>query len=182
MRKSIGQWNPVKLFRTKIPDGLLKDILLLILKIAAVILIFSFIFSLMFGIVQYKDSSMIPAIKEKDIAFFYRYRDGYIAGDVIALRYEGKVQLRRIIAVEDDIVDITEAGLKLNGSLQQEWGIYQDTRKSDEGIEFPVTVPKGYIFVMGDNREEAVDSRIYGCVRIKETLGRVITVFRGKRL
>ena len=182
MRKSLGQWDLAKLFKVQIPDGLLKDILLLILKIIAVVLVFIFIFSLMFGIVRYKDSSMIPAIKEKDIAFFYRYRDGYIAGDVIVLRYEGKVQLRRIIAVEDDIVDITDAGLKLNGSLQQEWGIYQETGRFNEGIEFPVKVPKGYVFVMGDNREEAVDSRVYGCVKIKDTLGRVITVFRGKKL
>ena len=77
-----------------------------------------------------------------------------------------------------DTVDMTEEGMSINGYLQQEIGIYEETLPYTEGIRYPVTVGKGEVFVLGDRREQAVDSRIYGTVQTKDTCGCVMTVIR----
>jgi signal peptidase I len=45
-------------------------------------------------------------------------------------------------------------------------------RLTDRRIE-EVTVPPGYCFVVGDNQAVSYDSRSYGCILLKEILGRV---------
>jgi len=156
-----------------------KDLLYLFIKIASIILIFIFLFTFMFGITVNNDPAMEPAIKDGDLVFFYRYNSkGYMPQDVIALKINGKTQIRRVIAVEGDTVDITEDGLLINGSVQQEWGIYRKTERYKDGVDFPLTVPEGEVFVLGDNRTNSEDSRMYSTVKISDTLGKVMTLIR----
>jgi len=158
--------------------SLWRDILQLLLKIAGVILIVILLFLFMFGVFRNNDQSMDPAIKEGDLVFFYRLNKQYVATDTVVLEFKGQRQVRRVVAVSGDTVDITEEGLMINGNLQLERDIYEETFQYEEGIRFPLTVGQGEIFVLGDGRERATDSRIYGCVPAKETLGKVITITR----
>ncbi|MGI6109523.1 MAG: signal peptidase I [Eubacteriaceae bacterium] len=158
--------------------GVLQELLYLIIKIAAVCLAFVLIFTFMFGVYRNSDLSMNPAVKDGDLVFFYRYDKNYVKDDVLVLKYQGEYETRRVIAVAGDEVDIKDGGLYINGSLQQESGIYQTTDRYEEGIDFPVTVDQGQVFVLGDSRRNATDSRIYGCVDINSTLGKVMTIVR----
>ena len=153
--------------------------LFLLLKIVCVALSFILLFTFMFGLIRYQNPSMDPAIKDGDIVIFYRYtKSGYLPQDVVALEYDGQRQVKRVVATAGDKVDITEGGLVINGALQQEPGIYQKTERYEDGVEFPLTVPEGQVFVLGDNRNGATDSRIYGCVKIEDTFGKVMTIIR----
>jgi signal peptidase I len=69
-----------------------------------------------------------------------------------------------------------------NGALQKEPEIYQHTERYAGGVEFPLTVPGGRVFVLGDGRAGAADSRIYDCVRIGDTYGKVIAVVRRRSI
>jgi len=159
--------------------SLWKDLLLLLLKIVAITLAFVLLFTFLFGAIRYQDPAMGPAIKDGDLVIFNRYTpSGYLQHDAVALEVDGQKQVRRVIATEGDTVDITEDGLFINGALQQERGIYEKTERYEEGVNFPVTVPRGQIFVLGDSREGATDSRIYGTVKVEDTLGKVMTVIR----
>lgn len=160
------------------PPTLLGEVLRLVLKIALIMLAVLLLFAFMFGAVRYSDNSMEPAVKTGDIIFFYRLDQRYAAKDVVVVEYEGKKQVRRVVAVAGDTVDITLEGLFINGSLQQEADIYTNTQPYLEGIEFPVTLAEGEVFLLGDNRTNATDSRIYGPVKVKDTLGKVMTVIR----
>ena len=160
-----------------------KDLLLLFIKIASIIMAFVLLFTLVFGVIRYQEPSMAPAIKDGDLVIFHRYtKSGYMPQDAVALMFNGKKQIRRVVATAGDSVDITEDGLVVNGALQQESDIFQKTERYAEGVSFPLTVPEGEIFVLGDSRIGASDSRIYGCVRIEDTLGKVMTVIRRRSI
>ena len=157
---------------------LINELIFLLLKISFIVLIFVLLFTFLYGAVRYSDPSMSPAIKDGDLVFFYRYtKKGYLPQDVIVINKIGR-QIRRVIAIEGDIVDITDDGLIINGAIQQEPEIFKITYKYNEGTIFPLTVPQGEVFVLADSRVGAMDSRIYGCVNIKDTLGKVMTVIR----
>ena len=156
-----------------------KEILFLLIKVALIILCFVLLFTFIYGALRYPDQSMSPAVKDGDLVLFYRHsRNAYLPQDVIVLKADDRRQIRRVIALAGDLVDITPEGLMINGSLQQEPEIYRRTDRYMEGISFPLIVPDGHVFVLADNRVGTEDSRIYGCVSTKDTLGKVMTVIR----
>jgi len=156
-----------------------KDLLFLLVKVVSIALVFVLLFTFLFGIMRCREPSMAPAIRDGDLVVFYRYtKSGYQPQDTIILRFNGQKQVRRVIATAGNIVDVTEDGLLINGALQQEMGIYQKTERYQDGVDFPLTVPEGQVFVLGDSRTDAADSRIYGCVKISDTLGKVMAVLR----
>jgi len=161
----------------------LRDILDLLVKIAVFAATVFALTTFMFGVLRYQDPSMTPAIKDGDLVIFYRYtKAGYLPRETIVLDFEGKRHVRRVIATEGDTVDITEEGLIINGAPQQETDITQVTERYVEGVDFPLIVPEGQVFVLGDAREGATDSRIYGCVKISDTYGKVIAIFRRRAI
>jgi len=156
----------------------MQEIIHLLLKIAVIITVLILLFTFLLGIYRNCDASMYPAVKEGDLVVFCRLDRSYTAGDCVVVEYEGKKQIRRVIAVAGDTVDITEDGLVINREPQLEIAIYEDTNRYEEGIAFPVMVDEGEVFILGDSRENVADSRIYGCVAAKDTLGKVITIIR----
>lgn len=49
-------------------------------------------------------------------------------------------------------------------------------------MEYPYTVPKGCVFVLGDYRTQAEDSRDHGCVKLGDVKAKVITILRRRAL
>jgi signal peptidase I len=168
--------------KTVAPNSVRRELLNLTLKIAVIAASFMLIFTFFYGFHRNADPDMAPMIKDGDLAIFYRLNKNYAVNDLLLLDYEGERQIRRVIARAGDVVDITEDGLVINGAVQQEPGIYQKTRRYEDGIPFPLTVGEDQVFVLGDARENATDSRIYGPLNTKDTLGTLITVVRRRNL
>lgn len=154
------------------------DILFLGLKILIFVVLLAVIFLFIFGICRCSDNMMSPAFKDGDLVVYYRLQKEYQPSDTVVLEKDGETQVRRIIAKAGDEVDMTEDGLKINGYLQQENEIYTETLPYTEGISFPITIGEDEYFVLGDNRTNAKDSRIYGTVKKEEIKGMVITLLR----
>jgi signal peptidase I len=132
---------------------------------------------------RYQEPSMAPAINDGDLVVFHRYtKGGYQPQDAITLEVNGLRQVRRVVATAGDEVDITEDGLMVNGAIQQERGICQKTERYLDGAALPLTVPEGQVFVLGDSRTGATDSRVYGCVKVEDTLGKVMAVVRRRSI
>ena len=161
---------------------LLVDIGYLLLKILIIGALAVVMFTFLFGICRNPDASMTPAMKEGDLIIYYRLKKDYQVGDVVVIRQEKETELRRIVARAGDVVDITEEGLSVNGYIQQEDDIYMETLPYSEGITFPVIVGKNQVFLLGDNRSSARDSRIYGPVDIATIKGNVMTIMRRRNL
>jgi signal peptidase I len=49
-------------------------------------------------------------------------------------------------------------------------------------VDFPLLVPEKQVLVLADNRWNSVDSRIYGCVEIKDTMGKVMIIIRRRNI
>ncbi|RHO19937.1 signal peptidase I [Ruminococcus sp. AM18-15] len=157
-----------------------QDIVQLLLKISIIILAVFLIFTFLYGIVRINDVSMKPAIKDGDLVMYYRLDKRFISGDVAVFEDDGKTTTGRVVAVAGDTVDITKNGLKINGAEQISQDIYFDTTQFKNGVDFPITVGEGQVFLLGDNRPQASDSRIYGCINIKDVRGKVIAVIRSR--
>ena len=164
--------------QAKSANTLKDDLLYLLMKLAFLAILLFIMLNFVFAVVRVSDMSMKPAVMEGDLVVSYRLQKDYKSGDLVVCKDGKESQIRRVVAIEGDTVDITESGLVINGNLQQEKSIYFETKSFVEGISFPVTVPQGEIFVLGDNRSSAEDSRIYGAIKTSETKGKVVAFFR----
>ena len=102
-------------------------------------------------------------------------------GDIVVISKEtfdnGKPIVKRVIATEGQTVDIDFANgiVYVEGKALEEDYINSLTTV-DEGMDFPLTVPEGCIFVLGDNRGISLDSRNpnIGFIDKREVLGKAI--------
>lgn len=155
-----------------------EELFFLLMKIGIVAALAAVLFYFVFGVCRCSDDSMAPAFRNGDLVFYYRLQKEYQPADAVVLWKDGERQVRRIVAKAGDTVEITEDGLKVNGHLQQEKTIYTETLPYVGGISFPVILGKGEYFVLGDDRKNAKDSRIYGVIRQEEIKGAVMTILR----
>ena len=85
--------------------------------------------------------------------------------------------VKRVIATEGQTVDIdfVSGAVYVDGELLEEDYINEPTYV-EEGTEFPLTVPEGSIFVMGDNRNHSSDSRSsdLGTVDTRYVIGKAV--------
>jgi len=164
--------------------SILREAILLLIKIGAVIAAFAIVFVFIFGIYRSRGEAMYPMLKDGDLVIYFRFDKDYVADELAVVEYQGERQTRRVVAVAGDTVDIdTEQNkLILNGAVQQEIDIHEPTLRYDTGVDFPLTVGEGQIFVLGDSREKATDSRVYGCVNVNDTLGKAIWLLRTRGL
>lgn len=158
------------------------DIMQLTLKIVLIVGCVLAVFTFIYGAARITDPSMKPAMHEGDLAIYYRLDKRFHIGDVAAVQYQGKTLMGRVVAMEGDLVDITGDGLIVNGAIQFSEDIYFGTTQFAQGVSFPLTVGEGQVFLLGDNRPSATDSRIYGCVDLKDIKGKVIALIRTRGL
>jgi len=166
----------------KAQPSVLSDLLFLFLKVLMIGMFLVLFFTFMFGITQVQDETMDPAVKEGDLAIYYRLDKKYSKDDVLIVNINGETQIRRVIAVPGDTVDMDERGLVINGYSQIESDIYTRTEPYVDGITFPITLAQDEVFVLGDNRPKAVDSRMYGAVKVSATNGKLMTLIRRRNL
>ncbi|MBQ8763594.1 MAG: signal peptidase I [Clostridia bacterium] len=147
--------------------------------IAAVAIVFIFLFRTV-GVVG---DSMYPTLHNTDRIILSAFYDESENGDIVVTCQPSKspvipdVLVKRVIATEGQTVDIDfEKGVVyVDGVALDEPYINEPTHDRENFYE-PVTVPEGYVFVMGDNRNHSTDSRDnrVGLIREEYILGEAL--------
>lgn len=145
--------------------------------LAAIILIsvLANLFTFLTPVVKYYGTGMAPTLEDGQILVVSKV--GKIKnGDIIAFYYNNKVLVRRVIATENQQISIDLYGqVSINGEPLEEPYIENKTL-GQCNQKFPLNVPVGSYFVMGDHREAAMDSRLeeIGTVDEDRLIGKVL--------
>lgn len=152
------------------------------------------IFNFIFPIAGVSGDSMLPTLKDGDkllTSSIYTPQ----RGDVVVINNKTAALIdengnvteksglncmisKRIIALGGDTVDFDfENGtVTVNGEVLNEGYISEPTTRDEGAFEYPLTIPQGYVFVLGDNRNISKDSRHsdIGLIPQDEISGKVI--------
>lgn len=150
----------------------------LVCSVLAVVVVFTFVIRL----IGVDGHSMVPTLQDGDrlLVLNAMLDNDYEYGDIVVLRKDTFLEepiVKRVIATEGQTVDIdfVSGAVYVDGELLEEDYINEPTYV-EEGTEFPLTVPEGSIFVMGDNRNHSSDSRSsdLGTVDTRYVIGKAV--------
>ncbi len=172
------------------------DVLDILECVAAAVFIVVLTFTYLVCVARVDGSSMVPTLENGDRLAVSRISSNYENGDILIINnwtghpidengtiysvtgFEKRI-VKRLIAQEGQTVDIDfQNGIVyVDGEALDEPYINAPTHEQcDRALIYPLTVPEGYVFVLGDNRNESSDSRssFVGLVEEKDILGKVL--------
>lgn len=176
---SLGQ--PAEIYNSETEaSGKQKSVFDWISSIMASFVVIFLIFAFAFRVVQVSGSSMLQTLHNGDWLLVSNAGSDIQFGDIVVATpptYEGGPVIKRVIGTSGDeiYINFEKGHVYVNGQLLDEPYINTPTNVSYD-VTFPVRVPEGCVFLMGDNRNGSLDSRStrIGIVDEKYVLGRVI--------
>jgi signal peptidase I len=125
---------------------------------------------------QVSGLSMEPHIRSGEYVLIntFAYRVGLPRrGDIVAFRHDGdsrSVFIKRVIGIPGDRIRIDRGRVYLNGvALEEPYVLHPDDRSFSE-----ITVQPQNVYVLGDNRAQSEDSRLFGPVPENRLMGRAV--------
>ena len=161
---------------------------MIVVSFCVVVMIFTFI-ARPAGVVG---DSMLYTLIDDEALIVSPVTDKYRYKDIVVFQIpenigkaHGDAIVKRVIATEGQWVDVnlytwevfvadSEEALATAKPLDEPYVNYVNTKGLAASIEFPLQVPEGHLFVMGDNRSESYDSRAFGCIKEEYVMGKVI--------
>lgn len=124
--------------------------------------------------------SMVPTLRDQQLLLISSLPYRPNRGDVVvidAYTEHGQTLIKRVIGIAGDTIDIDfrSGTVYRNGeALEEDYTAEPTYTRMD--MDFPLTVPEGTVFVMGDNRNNSVDSRKseIGFVDVRDIMGKTI--------
>ncbi len=152
------------------------------LRLFLTALITYLLFGVVLGIALVKGDSMIPSLRQNDIVLFFRLRGEYRAGDIVLVKPNDDMNddhIKRIVGLPGQRIDMGMEGgsLLVDEEVLSEPYIYDKTY-SKATLEYPLTLGEDEYFLLGDHRENSLDSRNYGPVKGEQIDGVMLAFLR----
>ncbi len=153
--------------------------LMLLVPLIVIFVVILAVFYVFFSALQVDGPSMLPTLQDQDRVLLTHGYPSAARGDVIALRTTIQGQpddiIKRVIAVPGDSVEIRADVAYVNGVREPDHGQLIDPAYA---VDAPAqVVPKGTLYVLGDNRRVSEDSRFIGPIEQAGVMGRAVAVF-----
>ena len=133
--------------------------------------------------------SMIHTIEIGDHLFVNKHAYGFVIPftdskilrskverrDIIVFPYPENPEIdfiKRVIGVGGDTIEIIGENVYVNGELEMQTTVFLDNRLFSQPDNRKIVIPKGKLWVMGDNRRNSKDSRYWGFVDETTVMGR----------
>ncbi len=155
------------------------------------------LFTYVFHVATVQGNSMLPTLTTKDKLLVNNFAGELKTGDILIIGVDdanlmqndgslytadglGKTIVKRVIAVggQELDIDFVNGIVTVDGVQLEESYVNNLTTVPQKGgaFTYPITIPEGYLFVMGDNRDVSLDSRYpsVGLVHESDVLGEVL--------
>lgn len=149
----------------------IKDASKYIIVIIFVLLFFIFVM----GLQQVIGPSMNPTLNEGDIIitnkFIYRFKS-IERNDIVVISQDEKYMIKRIVGLPGETVEYQNNDVLINGKA------YKETFTNSETEDFTIqdlgydVIPEDMYLVLGDNRENSLDSRTFGLISKNQIIGK----------
>jgi signal peptidase I len=131
--------------------------------------------------------SMLPTLQIGDhilVNKFLYYFTPIKRGDVIVFKFpqdESRDFIKRVIGLPGETLEVRGRQVLINGNtLSEPYAVFADGPLG-RGVERervgPVVIPPGHLFMMGDNRDRSMDSRVWGLLDEHKVKGRAFLVY-----
>lgn len=169
-------------------QGLGRSILSFVAMVALVLLLSWGLRTFVVQAYEIPSGSMEHTIEIGDMVFSekisYLVRD-VEAGDIVTFEdpeVEGRIMIKRVIAVGGQTVELIDGRVVVDGvALDEPYtnGLPSEPLATPGGrtVSYPYVVPEGYLWVMGDNRTNSQDSRVFGAVEESSVTGRGVLTY-----
>lgn len=157
----------------------IREFLLDSIKYMIIIIIIMFIIFYVASITQVVGDSMSPTLKNGEVFILnkMKYRFSEVKrSDIISLQYaDTKYLIKRVIGLPGEKIEIKNNTLYINDKKYKEDYLKEDLSYEDFSLRtlgYEV-IPKDMYLVLGDNRENSLDSREIGLIKRKDINGKI---------
>ena len=126
-------------------------------------------------VIKVSGHSMYPTLIENNYVLSTK-ENKLQNGDLILFEYENIKMIKRIIGVPGDKIEVKDNGdVYINDSYLDESYKHDHVDEFKNEVTYPITVKEGEYFVLGDNRDDSLDSRILsvGNIKREDIIGKV---------
>lgn len=124
-------------------------------------------------------NSMEPTLHDQDRVLRTKAYDEPRRGDVVIVDEDlpnlHENIVKRVVAIPGDTIEIRDDVAIVNGRTYSDYRVISAPGRGE--YRPPLLVPKGYVYIMGDNRPVSLDSRFIGVVPVNQIRGKAFLVF-----